>query len=169
MSLRWSNRKKWKATKSERKPAAEEHALSKTQTQECDCPGCLPLKCPLVLLVTFLITQPPQLQQGKDVWGAMNSSSEVPLVKENRWRVSCWGLPAEAQIQGVWSWLGKLLFSGLSTETTWNYMCCLMLKPNLAIWGNSLNTDDMQEQVSTMWTPCLPVPLFQLRFFTRTR
>lgn len=46
----------------------------------------------------------------------MNSSSEVAVVKENRWRISCWGLPTEAHIQGVWSWLVKLCFlnSGLS-------------------------------------------------------
>lgn len=67
MSLRRSNRKKMKGNKIRSKLATEEHTLSKTQTRECDCPGCLRLKCPLVLLVTFLITQPPQLQQCKDV------------------------------------------------------------------------------------------------------
>lgn len=97
------------------------------------------------------------LQHHKDVCREMNSSSKVPLVKENRWRISCWGLPAEAQIQGVWNWLVKLLFSELSTETT-----CAASRSNRT-WGNTLNIDDVARSRSTLFEhPACQYPCFNV-------
>lgn len=116
--------------------------------------------------MTFLSLNHNVFQQHKDVRREMSSSSEVALLKANRWRISCRGLPTETHIQGVWSRLVKLfLNSGVSPHV-------LCHERKWVLSSDSPTPTLMtvsREQVNTLWGPCLSLFRFQFHLRTRTR